>query len=237
MTEKTEEKTVSVPKELKELFEVGAHYGYTKARRHPSTQKYIFGTKNSVEIFDLEKTQAQLTVAEDFVKDLASKGQQILFVSGKSESREALVSGADSIEMPYVSGRFIGGTLTNFDEIRKRVSKLEDIREKKEKGKLDKYTKHEQLLMTREADDLNDSFGGIVPMQKKPAAIFVVDPKRESIAVLEAKKIGIPIVALASSDCNLDNIEYPIPANDSNVHSIQYFIEHIVEAYKKGKQL
>ncbi|MCI0620042.1 30S ribosomal protein S2 [Candidatus Wolfebacteria bacterium] len=219
---------------LDELFGVGAHYGYKKTRRHPSTAKYVFGVKNTVEIFDLEKTYTKLQKAEAFVSGLAQTRKQILFVIGKPEAAAMVASGAEAVSMPYVAGRWIGGTLTNFDEIRKRVNRLEEIREKKEKGELDKYTKHERLLMDREAADLEDTFGGLVRMKNLPAALFVIDPREERTAVHEAMKLHIPVVALANTDCDISVLDYPIPANDANIRSIAFFVSRIVEAYKRG---
>ena len=219
---------------IEELFNVGAHYGYKKTRRHPSTSGYIFGVKNTIEIFDLEKTYHKLQDAKTLVSELASNNKQILFVSSKAEAEEALRGGAEAIDMPYVAGRWIGGTLTNFDQIRKRVNRLEEIRAQKEKGELDKYTKHERLLMDREAADLEETFGGLVRMNNLPGAVFVIDPKQEAAAVREAQKLSIPIVALANSDCDVSDITYPVPANDSNIKSIAYFVEQIVAAYKEG---
>lgn len=219
---------------VEELFAVGAHYGFTKMRRHPSTAQYIFGVKNSVEIFDLEKTYQKLQEARSFVQERAEKGETVLFVSSKPEAEEIVRTGALAVNMPYVTGRWIGGTLTNFDEIRKRVNRLEGLREKKEKGELDKYTKHERLLMDREIADLEETFGGLVRLSKLPAALFVIDPKQEAAATHEAEKLAIPVVALANSDCDVSTIAYPIPANDSNIKSIKYFVDQIVAAYKEG---
>lgn len=228
--------TTTNTKTIEELFEVGAHYGYKRTRRHPSTAGYIFGVKNSIEIFDLEKTYQKLEEATAFVTELAQSGKQILFVSSKPEVEEIVRSGAESIDMPYVVGRWIGGTLTNFDQIRKRVNRLEELREKKEKGELDKYTKHERLLMDREMEDLMDTFGGLVRMAKLPAALFVIDPKQETAAVREARNLDIPIIALANNDCDVREIAHLIPANDANVKSITYFVDRVVRAYKEGSQ-
>jgi small subunit ribosomal protein S2 len=219
---------------LEALFAVGAHYGYKKTRRHPSTAPYIFGVKNTVEIFDLEKTYAKLQEAKAFVTELAQAGKQLLFVTGKPEAAAIVEQGAEVIGMPYVVGRWIGGTLTNFDEIRKRVARLEELREKKEKSELDKYTKHERLLMGREEEDLEETFGGLTRLTGLPGALFIVDPKHEVTAVREAQRLDIPVVALASSDCDLETVTHPIPGNDANIKSIAFFVEQIVEAYKEG---
>lgn len=219
---------------VEQLFNVGAHFAYTKARRHPSAKAFIFGAKNKIEIFDLEKTSDSLARALEFVKGIGSQGGSILFVGGKSEAREAIKAGAGTINMPYVAGRWIGGTLTNFPEIRKRVMKLETLLTQKEKGELAKYTKKERLLIDREIDRLKLFFEGLSLMKEMPKALFVIDSKKEHIAVQEARDLGIPIVALTGSDCDLKEVTYPIPANDSSKQSIEHFVSEIVAAYKAG---
>ncbi len=217
------------------LFNVGAHFGFVKSRRHPSTKPFIFGVKNKIEIFDLEMTQESLKVAQDYIESLGMRGAQILFISGKNEAKAAVTSIAESINMPYVAGRFIGGTLTNFPEIRKRVMKLESWVSQKEKGELVKYTKKERLLIDREIDKLREFFFGISVMKNLPAAIFVVDSKKESIAVKEAKTLGIPVIALCGTDNNLNEVEFPIPGNDSSRSSIEFFLQKMAESYKAGQ--
>lgn len=221
--------------QIAEMFEVGAHFGFAKARRHPSVRSFIFGRKNDVEIFDLEKVETKLNEAKEFVTKIASEGRQILFVGGKRESQKAIMAGAAKIEMPYVAGRWIGGTLTNFDEIKKRVARLTDITSQRDKGELGKYTKKERLMIEREIEKLEETFGGIVSMPKKPAAVFIIDSNKESIARDEANMQNIPVISLCSSDCNISKVDYAIPANDSSVRSIQYFVDQIVSAYEAGK--
>ena len=163
------------------------------------------------------------------------EGGVILFVGGKSEAQEAIRIGATNASLPFVSGRWIGGTLTNFPEIKKRITKLEDLTSKKEKGELSKYTKKERLLIDRDIAKLTIFFSGISSMKAIPRAMFVIDPRKEHIAVAEAKSVGIPVVALAGSDCNLLDIDYPIPGNDASVSSIKLFVNKVVEAYKEGR--
>ena len=220
---------------IERMFAAGAHYGFTKARRHPSTKDFIFGVKNRVEIFDLEKTSASLEDAKRFVRELASRRKQLLFVSSKHEARAALVQGAESINQPYVAGRWVGGTLTNYGNIRKRVATYEDLKQQREKGELGKYTKREKLLIDREIANLEDKFGGIVEMRDFPGALFVIDPKKEHIAVTEAHKKGIPVIALANSDCNLREVTKAIPGNDVSTTSVKFFIDEIVSAYREGQ--
>lgn len=232
----TKEKTTEANKAVEALFKAGAHYGLIRSRRHPSTKPYIFGVKNKVEIFDLEKTEEKLQEAKDFIKGIVAAGGMVLFVGGKNEARASVLAGAERAGQPYVAGRWLGGTLTNFTEIKKRIAKLEDLTTQREKGELGKYTKKERLLIDREIVKLNRDFSGLTPMRSLPKALFVIDPKREEIAVLEAHNLHIPVVALASSDCNLREVEYAIPANDSSVKSIEYFVNEIAAAVEEGKR-
>src|SRR3989338_4596431 len=217
---------------LGKLFNAGAHFGYAKSRRHPTATPFIFGAKNSVDIFVLEKTAGALDKAKAFVKELASVGKQVIFVSSKKEAEEAIRSGAGSVLMPYVVGRWIGGTLTNFSIVRSRVDKLLDLRDKREKGELAKYTKKERLLIDREIAKLERLFSGLIPLKPPPAAVFVIDPRKEKTAVNEARQMGIPIIAVAGTDCDMKVSEYSIFANDSSRRSISFFVNEIAEAYK-----
>ncbi len=222
---------------IENLFKAGAHFAYSKSRRHPSAKPFIFGVKNKVEIFDLEKTEVELQKAKDFVKTFGETGAQILFVGGKSEAKEAIKNVAQSLNMPYVAGRWIGGSLTNFSEIRKRVIKLETLTSQKEKGELAKYTKKERLLIDRDIARLQMSFSGLVTMKELPKVMFVVDSKKEHIAVAEAKKNGVKIISLSGSDCDLGEVDYAIPGNDVSMHSIAYVVSEIASAYKEGLAL
>lgn len=231
----TEEKKTKSNDIIDTMFQAGAHYGYQKSRRDASTSSFIFGTKNKVEIIDLEKTKEQLEKAVEFVTNLAKTSKQILFVGGKSEAKNSIKIGAMSVDMPYVAGRWIGGTITNFTEIKKRIAKFEDLQKQKEKGELTKYTKKERLLIDREIENLDEMFSGIVSMRELPKALFVIDPKKEFIAVAEAVKAGIPVIALANTDCNIKGLDFPIVGNDTSVSSIEFFVSEIVKAYKAGK--
>ena len=222
--------------QIEAMAAVGAQFGFVKSRRHPSAEPFIFGIKNKIEIFDLEKTGAELSKAVDFVKTLGSKNGMILFVGGKNEASQAIATVAEGIGQPFVSGRFIGGTLTNFPEIRKRVEKFETLLVQKEKGELAKYTKKERLLIDREIEKLRVFFSGITPMKRLPQAVFVVDAKKEVTAVREAHKIGIPVIALCGSDNDLSKVDFPIPGNDSSKASIEFFLKKIAEAFEAGKK-
>lgn len=232
---KTTNTTNAENADVSALFSAGAHFGFVKSRRHPSTKPFIFGVKNNIEIFDLEKTKDSLKEALDFVSDLAGRGGTMLFISGKNEAKEAIISTAESISMPYVAGRFIGGTLTNFPEIRKRVEKLESWVSQKEKGELAKYTKKERLLIDREVEKLKNFFFGLSVMKRLPEAIFVVDSKKESIAVKEAKQMGIKVIALCGTDNNLNEVDFAIPGNDSSKTSIEYFLKRIAKSFQEGQ--
>ncbi len=217
------------------MFAAGAHFAFSRSRRHPTVAPYIFGVKNKVEIFDLEKTTELLDKAKDFVKSLGKDSKIILFVGGKSEARNSVKLGAQSLGMPFVDGRWIGGTLTNFVQIRKRVEKMEKLTMEREKGELAKYTKKERLLIDREIANLERFFSGIVTMKDLPKAIFVIDPRKEKTAVKEALDLGIPVIALLGSDCNMKEVTHPIVGNDSSQTSIQFFVNQITKAYSEGK--
>ena len=218
------------------LFSVGAHFGFVKSRRHPSAKPFILGSKNNLEIFDLGKTEKELEKALAFVEEKGKEGAMAIWVGGKSEAREAVKEAGRELEMPYVAGRWIGGTLSNFSEIKKRIARLEELIEQREKGELGKYTKKERLLFNREIDRLTVYFGGLSRLKSLPKFLVVIDPKKEYIAVAEARKIGIPVVALAGSDSNLYKLDYAIPGNDSSRQSIGFVLEQLVEAYRKGKE-
>jgi len=220
--------------QTEEMFKVGVHYGYSKSRRHPSASNYIFGTKNGVDIINIEKTNELLEKAVEAVSRFASTGKTILFVGTKPEARQQIIETALALNMPYVSERWVGGALTNFPEIKKRIVKLLDLRSQKEKGELDKYTKKEKLLINREMDDMTKNFQGLTGITKTPDVLFVIDPKKEHIAVTEAKKMNLPIIALLNTDCNLKQVEYPIIANDASVSSISFFLSKIKGAYTAG---
>lgn len=224
----------TTPKPVETMFAAGAHFGLSRSRRHPSIKPFIFGTKNSTDIIDLEKTVASLESAKKFVADLAKEGRTILFVGGKKEASAAVKAGAQAIAMPHVEGRWIGGTITNFSQTRKRIERYEKLVSDREKGELAKYTKRERMLIDKEIASLEKMFLGIVSLKKIPDALFVIDPRREKNAVAEAAHAKIPVVALAGSDCNIYGITHPVVGNDAAKSSIQYFVDEIVAAYRAG---
>ena len=219
------------------LFKAGMHFAYSKSRRHPSVAPFIFGTKNRVEVFNLAATSEFLSRAKAFIENLGKNRKTILFVGGKQEGKQAVKHFAEKINMPNVSGRYIGGTLTNFTQIRKRVDKLEKLLDEKEKGELGRYTKMERLLIDRDIERLEKDFGGIRRLKDLPAAVVLIDPKKEVNAVKEAKILNIPIVALLNSDCNLGEVDFPVPGNDSLKSSITAFLAEIAEAYEEGLKM
>ncbi len=218
------------------LFGAGAHFGYSRARRHPSAAPFLFATRDQTDFFNLEETAKLLEAAKEFVASVATSGGQLLMVSGKNESLSIVKAAAERIGAPYCAGRWIGGTLTNFKNIRKRIDRLEKLEAEKESGVLDKYTKKERLLLDREMEGLRARFGGLVSMQKEPAAMFVVDTRHEDTAVREAKQLGIPVVGLSSSDCDFSMVKFPIPANDTSVKSVRLIVDAIAESYQDGKK-
>src|SRR3989344_7583908 len=228
------EKTVQPKSKIEELFKVGAHFAFVKSRRHPSVKPFIFGSKNNIEIFDLEKTNKELEKALTFVEEKGKESASVLWVGSKSEAREAIRKAGKELGMPYVAGRWIGGTISNFSEIKKRIARLEELVDQRDRGELGKYTKKEHLLFDRKIEKLTNYFGGLSQLRSLPKFIVIVDPKKEYTAVAEARKVHIPIIALAGSDNNLYELEYPIPGNDSSRQSIAFILRELVVAYKRG---
>lgn len=222
-------------KTIETMFSAGAHFGLGRSRRHPTVSTYIFGTKNSTDIFDLEKTEGLLEKAKAYMAQLAKEGKVVLFVGGKKEASVAVKNAAMSLNMPYIDGRWIGGTVSNFGQIRKRIERYEKLTSDREKGELAKYTKRERMLIDKEIASLEKMFLGIVSLKKAPDALFVIDPRREKNAVKEAMDFNIPIIALCGSDCDVSEIKYPIVANDASKASIQFFVDEIAKAYQNGK--
>ena len=218
------------------LFKAGAHFGYSKTRRHPSTGKFVYGTKNKVDIINIEDTERMLDDALALVKALGAKGKTILFVAVKPEARDIIKNTAQSLNQPFVTERWVGGVLTNWVEIKKRIARLEDLKQKKENGELDKYTKKERLLLDEEIAKMHKLFSGLTGMTRMPDAMFIVDAKREHIAATEAHKMNIPVIALMSTDNNIKDAEYPILANDSSISSIEFFANAIATSYRSGTQ-
>lgn len=218
---------------INEMFEAGVHYGYSKTRRHPSVTNFIHGTKNKNDIIDIEQTEKMLADAESALSAFAATGKVALIVGTKAEAKKIVEDLAEKYSLPYVTGRWVGGILTNWPEIKKRITKMNDLKEKKEKGYFDIYTKKERLMLDREVEDMEKKFYGLRDMTRTPDLLIVIDPKNESIAVTEAHKINIPIVALLNTDCNLKDADYPILGNDSSVSSIQYIMNTLMKQFAK----
>lgn len=217
------------------MFSAGAHFGLGRSRRNPTVAPYIFGSKNDTDIFDLEKTAELVGKVLTIAETAGREGKTILFVGGKREASQTIKAAAESQNMPYVDGRWIGGTISNFGQIRKRIDRMEKLVADKEKGELAKYTKRERMLIDKEIADLQKMFAGIASLKKLPDILFVIDPRREKNAVKEARDFNIPVIALCGSDCNISEVTHPIIGNDSSKTSIAYFVNEIVGAFEAGK--
>ena len=219
-----------------ELFQAGAHIAYSRSRRHPSVEKYLFGKKNNLDIFDLTKTEHLLVQAETYMRSLGALGKTVLFVGTKPEAREAVATAGETLTMPAISRRWIGGLLTNFEGIKKRIEVLKRLRDEKESGGFEKYAKKEAGVMSKKLADLIKNFGGVETLTKLPDALFVVDSRKESIAVAEAEKTGVPVIGILGSDCDMTKVTYPILANDASAKSISYIVGRLTKAYSEGKE-
>ncbi|MFA5095350.1 MAG: 30S ribosomal protein S2 [Candidatus Paceibacterota bacterium] len=232
--QKVENRNTGDSVSVEKMFEAGTHYGYGKSRRHPSVSSHIYATKNNGDIIDLEKTSIQLARAAEFVKSLGAQNKTILFVGTKPEAREVIKNTALSLNMPYVNVRWIGGTLSNFTEIKKRITELENYNKENAEGELEKYTKKERVVLAKKMEKLSKYYGGLLGLKKVPDVLFIIDSKAEHIAATEAQKSSIPVIALANSDSNIKDIDYPIVGNDSGIPSIKLFTASIASAYKEG---
>lgn len=222
---------------IERLFSVGAHFGFSRSRRHPTVTPYIFGNKQGTDIIDLEKTNELLATAQQFLAEAGKAGKTILFVSTKEEIAQTVKACAEKAEMPFVTNRWVGGMLTNFVEIKKRVARLAELVAQGESGELErKYTKKERVVIGRELEKLRYNFGGIQKMDRAPYAMIVVDTRHDAIAVAEANTLNIPVIGITSSDANLTQITYPIVVNDALQASISLVLEELVAAYKAGAQ-
>jgi small subunit ribosomal protein S2 len=221
---------------IEKMFKAGAHYGYSKTRRHPSVSKYIYATKNKGDIINLEKTNELLDKATEFIKNLGAKNKVVLFIGTKPEAKVVTKDVAEILKMPYVVERWIGGTLSNFTEIKKRITELETYQKDSVSGGLDKYTKKERVVMAKKMEKLARYYTGLLGLKKAPDALFIIDAKSEHIAATEARKSGIKVISLVNSDSNIKEIDYPIVANDSGTPSIKFFTNAIADAYKEGQK-
>lgn len=245
--EETEEKkiestTLEVQKDATEsekMIAAGVHFGHKTNKKHPKMDPYIYGVRNGVNIIDLEKTEKKLVEAMDYLEQLISKGGTLLVVGTKVQLVNLSKEFASECEFPYILERWLGGIITNFNVIKKRVDHLKDLENKKAEGELDKYTKKERLEIDREIESLKKKFEGLKPLSKLPDAIFVLDMEKDMMAIKEAKKEGVVVVGIADTNANPEIADYPIPANDDAISSVSYILNRIKErlvACRKSKQ-
>lgn len=221
---------------LQELLEAGVHFGHQVRRGHPRMKPYIYGEREGVHIIDLIQSEKSLKQAAEFVYELGKAGKVLLFVGTKKQARPIIEELATELQAPYLTERWMGGFLTNFGEIKKRIKLLKDLKEQKAKGELTKYTKKEQLLLDRKMDKLEQDFKGVMDLAGPPDTVFVTDAVSDNIAIKEANRLGIAVVALADSNCNVSEIDYPIPGNDDAIKSIKILVTAIADAYNEGKK-
>lgn len=222
---------------LADLLEAGCHFGHQVRRWNPKMEPYIYTERDRVHIFDLAKTAEGIKQACEFIKDLASKGGEILMVGTKRQAKAIIKEEASKAGATFVCERWLGGTITNWNQIKKSIDKLIDMRDKREKGEYDKYTKKENILINREIDRLERFFGGFSRLTKIPDALFVVDIHRESVAVDEANQRDIKVVGLVDTNSDPEKADYVIPANDDAVRSIKLVVSTAAQAYADGKRL
>jgi small subunit ribosomal protein S2 len=221
---------------MKQLLEAGVHFGHQTKRWEPRMKPYIFGARNGIHIIDLQKTVPLFKEACKFIRDSAAKGEYILFVGTKKQAQDAIVEEAKRCGMFYVNQRWLGGTLTNFKTVKQSIEKLKKIEQMKTDGTFDALPKKEVALLEKERERLEKTIGGIKEMDRLPGILFVIDSKKEEIAIYEAKKLGIPIVAVVDTNCDPTGIDYIIPGNDDAIRAIRLFAQKAADAVLEGKQ-
>lgn len=221
---------------MKQLLETGVHFGHRTRRWNPKMDPYIFTERNGIYIVDLEQTVKLTEVAYDFIRDLASEGKEILFVGTKKQAKQTIKQEAEKCGMPYVSERWLGGMLTNYQTISKRIRRLEEIEQMEEDGLFEVLPNKEVIELERERDKLERFLGGVRHMDGLPDAIFLADPRQEEIAVAEANKLGIPVVAIVDTNCDPDLIDYVIPGNDDAIRAVKLLTGIMADAVLEGKQ-
>lgn len=219
---------------IKSLLEAGSHFGHQTNRWNPKMRQYIFTARNGIHIIDLQKTVSGLTNAYKFVSDLTARGEKILFVGTKKQAQEAVAEEAGRAGQFYITQRWLGGTLTNFATIKGRLKRLADLETQRDRGDFAKLTKAEGLKLEEEIGKLNKVFGGIKTMDRLPGAIFIIDPHKEELAVKEAVKVGVPLVAMVDTNCDPDPINYVIPCNDDAIRGIRLMTSKIADAAAEG---
>lgn len=220
---------------IEEMLKAGVHFGHQSAKWHPKMKPFIFGIRQGVHVMDVEKTQAQLEKALAFVTEVTARGGNVLLVGTKSQAQEIIAKYGKDCGMPYVNNRWLGGTLTNFPQIQRLIRHYLDLKDKREKGELRKYTKLEQLQFDREIAELDEKIGGISTMTRLPDAVFILDARTEKTVVREATTVKVPIIALVDSNVNSTGIAYVIPGNDDASASLDLITKMIAEAVKEGK--
>lgn len=221
---------------MKQLLEAGVHFGHQTRRWDPKMAEYIFQARNGIHIIDLQKTSKKLDEAYSFVKEQAEEGKTVLFVGTKKQAQECMKEAALKCGMYYVDQRWLGGMLTNFGTIKTRIQRLKDLETMAEDGTFDVLPKKEVILLKKEMEKLEKNLGGIKDMEELPGVIFLVDPKKERIAILEAKKLGIPVVGLVDTNCNPEEVDYAIPGNDDAIRAVKLIADVMANAVIEGKQ-
>ena len=221
---------------MKQLLEAGVHFGHQTRRWDPKMAEYIFQARNGIHIIDLQKTSKKIDEAYAFLKEQAEEGKTVLFVGTKKQAQECVKEAAEKSGMYYVDQRWLGGMLTNFDTIRTRVQRLKDLEKMQEDGTFEVLPKKEVILLKKEMEKLERNLGGIKNMEEIPGVIFLVDPKKEHIAVLEAKKLGIPVIGLVDTNCNPEEVDYAIPGNDDAIRAVKLIADVMANAVIEGKQ-
>ncbi len=221
---------------MKQMLEAGVHFGHQTKRWNPKMKPYIFGARNGIYIIDLQKTVRYFRTACQFIQDTVAAGDKVLFVGTKKQAQDAIKEESLRAGQYFVNNRWLGGMLTNFTTIKASIDRLKKIEAMAADGTLDQYTKKEALQLDREREKLEKNLGGIKHMNKLPGAIFIIDPKKEAIAVQEAKKLGIPVVAVVDTNCDPDNIDYIIPGNDDAIRAIRLFANLISESCVEGAE-
>ena len=221
---------------MKQLLEAGVHFGHQTRRWDPRMAEYIFQARNGIHIIDLQKTSKKLDEAYNFIKEQAEEGKTVLFVGTKKQAQECVKEAAEKCGMYYVDKRWLGGMLTNFDTIQTRIQRLKDLETMAEDGTFEVLPKKEVILLKKEMEKLERNLGGIKEMTELPGVIFLVDPKKERIAVLEAKKLGIPTVGLVDTNCDPNDVDYVIPGNDDAIRAVKLIADVIANAVIEGKQ-
>lgn len=221
---------------MKQLLEAGVHFGHQTRRWNPKMATYIYTERNGIYIIDLQKTVKKLEEAYSFVRDLAANGESLLFVGTKKQAQESIKEEAERVGMYFVNARWLGGMMTNFKTIRKRIDRMNQIKKMEEDGTFDLLPKKEVIKLRGEMEKLEKFLGGIKEMRNLPGALFVVDPKKERIAILEARKLGIPVVAIVDTNCDPEEVDYVIPGNDDAIRAVKLIASTMADAVLEGKQ-